>query len=173
MKKVVWIAIAAIGLVGCAAPLEAEVTDAPVVETESPADENQTTDNLEMETDEEELSADPADELGVEADDASDVCLEGKLGNMWVLLEEENCIEPWPLTSTSGILFCDPYGEGLGVVVWNPDEDPLEYYALNGMALGQGYPDIEPFWKDNPGGTGGPKVDIGPLIKAGLSLCDE
>ena len=102
----------------------------------------------------------------------SEVCEEGKLGNMWVLLEEENCIDPWPLTSRSGILYCDPYGEGLDVVVWNPDEDPLEYYALNGMASGQGFPDIEPFWKDTPAGSPAPKVNIGAMIDAGLSLCN-
>ena len=108
----------------------------------------------------------------VEEASNSEVCEEGKLGNMWVLLEEENCIDPWPLTSTSGILYCDPYGEGLGVVVWNPDEDPLEYYALNGMASGQGFPDIEPFWKDTPAGSPAPKVNIGAMIDAGLSLCN-
>lgn len=113
-------------------------------------------------------------EADSEPEEASspEVCEEGKLGNMWVLLEEEGCIDPWPLTSKSGILYCDPYGEGLGVVVWNPDEDPLEFYALNGMALGQGFPDIEPFWKDTPAGSPAPKVNIGAMIDAGLSLCD-
>lgn len=102
-----------------------------------------------------------------------DPCEQGKLGSIWVLEEADGCIEPWPLTSAGGVLMCDPYGEALGVVVWNPDEDPLEYYAVNGMALGQGYPDIDPFWKDNPEGTGGPKVSIGALLDAGLSLCEQ
>jgi hypothetical protein len=103
----------------------------------------------------------------------SDPCAVGKSGNIWVLAEEDGCIEPWPLTSTSGVLTCDPLGENLGVITWNPDENPLEAYAVNGMALGQGYPEIDEIWKDSPDGEGAPKVNIGPLIDAGLSLCGQ
>lgn len=172
MKRFSSLALVLLVTAGCAAPSEAPVVDSSAVETDSTPQEDKAIEVPDAEASYEEAEVEAMEDLSGQEDETSDECLEGKIGNMWVLLEEENCVDPWPLTSTSGILFCDPYGEGLGVVVWNPDEDPLEYYALNGMALGQGYPDIEPFWKDNPESTGGPKVNIGPLIKAGLSLCD-
>lgn len=116
-----------------------------------------------------EVVVEPETEESVETE--YDPCEQGKLGNLWVLAEEDGCVEPWPLTSTSGILMCDPFSEGLGAVVWNPDEDPLEYYAVNGMASTQGYPEIDQFWKDDPTGIA-PKVNIGALLDAGLSLCE-
>jgi hypothetical protein len=107
-----------------------------------------------------------------------------KIGNLWILSEEDGCIEPWPLTSISGILYCDPFNEGVEAIVYQPDEDlsslgvnPIPgsrqtYFAVNGMATTMGYQEIDPIWKDNTESTGGPKVNIGGLINAGLSLCD-
>jgi hypothetical protein len=43
-------------------------------------------------------------------------------------------------------------------------------YAVNGMASGRGYADIDPIWRDAPGPA--PKVSIGPLIDVGLELCE-
>jgi hypothetical protein len=102
----------------------------------------------------------------------SDPCAAGKSGNTWVLAEADGCIDPWPLTSTSGTLTCDPDGRTLGVVIWSPDDGPLPAYAVNGMAQGQGYPEIDEIWKDDPE-IDGFKVNIGALIDAGLSLCEQ
>ena len=94
------------------------------------------------------------------------------VGNMWVLEASDGCIDPWPLTSESGLLFCDPFGEGVGAVVYAPDEEPDAFYAVNGMADAAGYDDIEPIWADRPD-SDGLKVNIGALINAGLTLCDN
>jgi hypothetical protein len=40
------------------------------------------------------------------------------------------------------------------------------------MAQGQGYPEIDEIWKDDPE-IDGFKVNIGALIDAGLSLCEQ
>lgn len=45
-------------------------------------------------------------------------------------------------------------------------------YGLNGTAMDFGHKDIEPIWADNPTGLT-PKLSIGPLIEAGLKLCDS
>ena len=91
-------------------------------------------------------------------------------GNLFVIRAEENCVEPWPLDSASGILYCNPFGELNDSVVYQPDEDPSMYYALNGSALASGYPDIDPIWLDDPEGSS-PKMDLGELIDAALELC--
>ena len=116
-----------------------------------------------------------------EEDLGDDPC-NAKIGNLWILSEEDGCIEPWPLTSISGILYCDPFNEGVKAIVYQPDEDlsslgvnPIPgsrqtYFAVNGMATTMGYQEIDPIWKDNTESTGGPKVNLGKLID--LSLCD-
>jgi len=70
----------------------------------------------------------------------------------------------WPLTVSSGTLRCLDDG---GSVVFENDE---KTYAVNGTADSRGYDDINPIWKDNPSNIT-PKVNIGPLIDAGLELC--
>lgn len=94
------------------------------------------------------------------------------VGNMWVLEASDGCIDPWPLTSESGLLFCDPFGEGVSAVVYAPDEEPDAFYAVNGMAATIGYDEIDPIWADRPD-SDSLKVNIGALIDAGLSLCDN
>jgi hypothetical protein len=42
-------------------------------------------------------------------------------------------------------------------------------YAVNGLAKGQGFKDIEPIWADDP--ETGLKKNIGPIIDRGLALC--
>jgi hypothetical protein len=158
MRKVLGLISVALVLAGCAGnsePVE-ELAEPAVVEV---APEPEVAEEPEPESEPVEEEYDP--------------CQEGKRGNIWVLEEADGCIDPWPLTSTRGVLMCDPLGGNLGVVVWNPDEDPLEFYAVNGMAQGQGYPPIDPFWKDAPADSLGPKVYIGGLLDAGLSLCGE
>lgn len=71
--------------------------------------------------------------------------------------------DDWPLTVESGTLSCQP---GRAVVFLAPDGTA---YGVNGSAAD--YEDIDPIWAENPGGPG-PKKDIGPLITAGLALCD-
>lgn len=71
--------------------------------------------------------------------------------------------ENWPLTVEEGILRCEPPG---AVVFSTGGKD----YAVNGMAATQGYDDIDPIWAD---GEVTPKENIGPLINAGLALCEE
>jgi hypothetical protein len=75
--------------------------------------------------------------------------------------------EAWPLTVESGTLRCEPPG----AVVFTAGG--VEY-AVNGLALGQaaqkGWRDIEEIWADNPDPML-PKMDISPLINAGLALC--
>lgn len=73
----------------------------------------------------------------------------------------------WPLTVDSGDLRCEG-SDGFGAVVLT-DPDGNEY-GVNGVALSQGYPPIDPIWKDNPE-LAGLKISIGPLIDRGLSLC--
>lgn len=73
----------------------------------------------------------------------------------------------WPLTVDSGDLRCEG-SQGFGSVVFT-DPDGNEY-GVNGVAVGQGYPPIDPIWKDDPE-LAGLKISIGPLIDRGLSLC--
>lgn len=77
--------------------------------------------------------------------------------------------QPWPLTVESGTLRCEPPG---AVVFTAPDGTE---YAVNGMAEGQDYADIEPIWRDDPDPPAGAdlKVSIHPLIEAGLDLCEQ
>jgi len=93
-------------------------------------------------------------------------------GNLFIIRAEDNCVEPWPLDSASGILYCNPFGEENDSIVYQPDEDPSIYYALNGSALASGYPDLDPIWLDSPDGTS-PKVSSGALSAAALELCNE
>jgi hypothetical protein len=77
----------------------------------------------------------------------------------------------WPLTVERGYLRCEESAvDGLleqAVVFTAPDGTE---YGVNGTAQDEGYPQIDPIWK-NSGESFAPKVDIGPLIDKGLSLC--
>lgn len=72
--------------------------------------------------------------------------------------------EAWPLTVDSGLLRCEPPG---AVVFTAPNGTE---YAVNGLAESQGFADIDPIWAANPEPLI-PKMDISPLISAGLELC--
>ena len=102
-------------------------------------------------------------------DDTYDPCSTN--GNLFIIRAEDNCVEPWPLDSASGVLYCNPFGEVNDSVVYQPDEDPNTFYALNGSALASGYPDIDPIWLDDPDGSS-PKVNLGGLTSAALELCE-
>jgi len=67
----------------------------------------------------------------------------------------------WPLTVDGGDLRC----EGGAIVFRAPDGKD---YGVNGLA--STYADIGPIWAPDPKGIM-PKMDIGPLIRAGQKLC--
>jgi hypothetical protein len=80
----------------------------------------------------------------------------------------------WPFTVTSGQLECI---KGQAVIFHANGK----IYGVNGFAKSLGYAAIDPIWRGDPemkkllAGTGSfiPKVDIGPVINKGLSLCNQ
>jgi len=77
----------------------------------------------------------------------------------------------WPLTVSKGTLSCAPLGGDLGIVTFSENG---KTYAVNGLAKGRakqnGWRAIDEIWKANPS-VPGTKINIGPLIDRGLSLC--
>lgn len=75
----------------------------------------------------------------------------------------------WPLTVSHGTLDCDG-SNGVGDVTFT---DPQGFrYAVNGLALQEGLPEITPIWRFQPGMAKYElRVDMGPLIDRGLALC--
>lgn len=71
---------------------------------------------------------------------------------------------PWPLTVPGGLLRCS----GMAVTFRAPDGTT---YAVNGTARTK-YPGLEPIWKPHPE-VSGARMDIGPLLDKGLTLCDK
>jgi hypothetical protein len=152
MKKYSALLAIAVILTGCA-PIEESSVDLP---------ESVETEIAEAPTSEPESSEPDST--------ASNAC--EPFGSLLIIRAEDGCIEPWPLDSKSGILYCDPFNEGIDSVVYQPDEDISVYYALNGTALGAGYPDIEPLWLDDAD-MGGGKVSLGKMLDEGLALCGK
>ena len=72
----------------------------------------------------------------------------------------------WPLSMTSGTLNCLPKNGQTMVTFTTPTGIT---YAINGSARSM-WPPIDPFWRDNPE-IPGTKINIGPLLDAGLALC--
>ena len=84
--------------------------------------------------------------------------------------EETRSDRPWPFTVSEGTLLCAPYGVG-------GNQQSVTFvanrrmYAANGTAKGTDqFEDIDAIWKDNPD-IPGTKVNIGPILDKGLSLC--
>jgi hypothetical protein len=73
----------------------------------------------------------------------------------------------WPLTVNSGLLRCEG-SNGFGAVVFRAP-DGMDY-GVNGVALGKHFADIKPIWRKDPDSPG-LRIDIGPLIDIGLTLC--
>ncbi|MCV7286122.1 DUF2511 domain-containing protein [Mycolicibacterium wolinskyi] len=78
---------------------------------------------------------------------------------------------PWPFTVSDGTLMCAPYGVG-------GNQQSVTFvtnrtmYAINGTAKStRQFEAIEAIWKDNPE-IPGTKLDIGPVLEMGLSLCN-
>lgn len=76
--------------------------------------------------------------------------------------------EAWAFTVDEGVIGCEPGGR----VIFRQGGNT---YAVNGTAMTwaerYGYSDIDPIWRTDPTGRT-PKVDIGPFITLGLSLCE-
>jgi hypothetical protein len=72
----------------------------------------------------------------------------------------------WPFTIDRGVLGCTkpPYP---GEVTFNAEG---KVYGLNGTALDQGLPEINPIWRHEGAEL---RVDIGAMIDRGLKLCEE
>jgi hypothetical protein len=88
--------------------------------------------------------------------------------------EQDGCVDPWPLTTTSGELVCLDNGLG-SEFFWSTlsDADVERWYGVNDAALAWAYFDINLIRKDAPEGSDGIKVDLEPLLKLGLSLCEN
>lgn len=83
------------------------------------------------------------------------------------MLVDASCFpdDPWPLSVQEGTLICHE----VDAVTFTGDEG---VYAVNGMAMGREIgEDIDPIWLDNPA-LEGMKINIGPLIDLGLTLCE-
>lgn len=68
----------------------------------------------------------------------------------------------WPFTVSSGELKCDR-----NAVVFIARG---QTYAVNGIATSMGHANIRPIWRNNEDGPG-PKINIGPVLTLGLTLC--
>ena len=79
------------------------------------------------------------------------------------MVVDQTCFDAeWPPTVESGTLSCDK-----DEVTFTMEGGPI--YAVNGLADARGAGiDIGPIWADAPLDL---KVDIGPLITAGLDHC--
>ena len=70
----------------------------------------------------------------------------------------------WPLLVSEGVIRCDA-----PKIVTFITSDGMRY-AVNGTATAFGHPEINPIWKDSPVAYI-PKMNISPLIDAGLKIC--
>ena len=88
--------------------------------------------------------------------------------------EQDGCLDPWPLTTTSGDLVCFPADQGFEVFWFTPSvADEESRYGVNDAALAWGDLDIDLIRKDAPEGSAELKVNLEPLLKLGLSLCEN
>ncbi|WP_258043809.1 YebY family protein [Mycobacterium kansasii] len=75
----------------------------------------------------------------------------------------------WPLTVPEGTLACESLGERMGRVTFTAPDGTT--YAVNGLAKGTDrWAEIDAIWASYPEDPLA-KVNIGPLIDRGLSLC--
>lgn len=85
------------------------------------------------------------------------------------LIDAESFGSPWPFTFEEAYVACHA-GQAVTVM----DANSGRMYPLNGTARHKasqlGLEPLEPVWRDNPD-LPGTKVDVGPVIEKGLSLC--
>lgn len=74
----------------------------------------------------------------------------------------------WPLTVREGVVRCQERDGGAVVTFVTPD---ARVYAVNGAAVSQRLPKIDPIWRRGSGLPDG-RADISPLLERGLRLCE-
>lgn len=72
--------------------------------------------------------------------------------------------DEWPLTVEMGRVSC------LGGDAYLFTEPGGKVYGLNGVALQNGYPRIDPIWRDNPK-LNGAKMSLSPLFEVAEKQC--
>jgi hypothetical protein len=86
-----------------------------------------------------------------------------------VYVSREQFGDKWPFTVDGGYVESinngNAFGVTYGAVVFHANNGKT--YALNGFAMGRGYLDIEPIWRDDPNHLG-LKISVGPLIDIGI-----
>jgi hypothetical protein len=74
----------------------------------------------------------------------------------------------WPLTVREGVVRCQERDARAVVTFVTPD---ARVYAVNGAAVSQGLPRIDPIWRRDPDRPGD-RADISPVLEQGLRLCE-
>ena len=88
------------------------------------------------------------------------------------LLVSTDYRDEWPLTVPYVVAHCETIAAGgRNLQVLTIDTPDGSTYAANGTAKDHtNYPSLDPVWADNPD-VDGLKIDISPIIDAGLMLC--
>ncbi|SDK71995.1 Protein of unknown function [Cryobacterium psychrotolerans] len=88
------------------------------------------------------------------------------------LLVSTDYRDKWPLTVPYVVAQCENItAGGMNLQVLTIDTPDGTTYAANGTAKDHtDYPSLDPVWADNPD-VDGLKIDISPIIDAGLMLC--
>lgn len=90
-----------------------------------------------------------------------------------VTLKVSDFGDAWPFKVPEIVLSCTLLDGRLHLVTFTAGG---KTYALNGtarnLAKEKGWADIDEIWRDDPAGHG-IKVNVGPIIDKGLSLCGE
>lgn len=84
-----------------------------------------------------------------------------------VYVVEDHYGESWPLTVESACIECR---KAYAYVITAKGTE----YALNGIALGQGYEEVNAIWKEHPNpelAAGGAMVSIHPLMQVAKGVC--
>lgn len=155
-------AVLALSACGTGVELSTDVTPSP---TATPASDAEVEEPTPVTDDDEPTTApSPIDEEPPDPPEV--VAARGCQPNGTRMEVDSECFEEeWPLTVDAGLLECI---RGSAVVIHTSEGT----FAVNGMAetWEEGEP-IDPIWRDNTSGMGGPKVSMKPLVDAGLDLC--
>lgn len=89
----------------------------------------------------------------------------GTLDGKTLSVTRDSATCDWPFEVEKMDLRCNGFGPGSGDVYFASEKGA---YALNGNAKAS-FDDPRPIWLDDASGFG--KVNVGPWIKAGLTLC--
>jgi hypothetical protein len=113
-----------------------------------------------------------ADYAPAAATPAAKVDVPKKLKRKKGLLVSTKFGDEWPLTVPYAVVHCKNItAGGMALNIVTLDAPDGARYAVNGTAQAQtSYPEIDPIWAPNPT-IDGAKVDISPVIDAGLKLC--